>query len=266
MSSARVKTFNKAILIATSFLASAPLFTCRVVQAEAQTGGGLASQVSSIAPHADDDATPISTNYRQVKQRLARGWNTWDANSVTTHVLLPGGLAIHIGLKHNNTVSGEGFLQDALIGRLTPDAEQVTPGPHSWDGRYTDLRISWKGHSWRVQSARQGSDLILLTTPLASKSSSVLPPTIVFSIDFLWNQPGTAVRHPNFIETRGASGTVNVYCTRAPPGVLPKINLVNLPTGGPYFAADLNRPVGLSTGKRRTLAEIEAVISHQQDA
>jgi putative isomerase len=257
---------KKVILIATFCLASTSFFACRPVRAGAQTGGAPASLVSARAPGADDHATPMSTNYWQVQQRLAYGWNTWDTNSVATHVMLPGGLAIHIGLKHNNTESGEGFLQDAFIGRLTPDAEQVTPGPHSWDGRYTDLRISWKGHSWRIQSAHQGSDLVLLTTPLASKSLSALPPTVVFSVNFLWNQPGTTVRRPDFIETRGAPGIVNVYCTCAPPGAQPRINLVDLPIGGPYFATDLNLPVGLSTGKRRTLAEIEAAIAHQRDA
>ena len=35
---------------------------------------------------------------------------------------------------------------DALIGRQSPGAEQVFPGPHAWNGSYTDLRLSWKGH------------------------------------------------------------------------------------------------------------------------
>jgi len=74
-------------------------------------------------------------------------------NSVATQVLLPDGLAIHIGLKHNSTEFGDEYLEGALIGRLAREAEQVTPGPHAWDGRYTDLRIAWKGHSWRIQSA-----------------------------------------------------------------------------------------------------------------
>ena len=36
-------------------------------------------------------------NMKQCRQRLARGWNTWDVHSVTTQVLLPEGLAIHVG-------------------------------------------------------------------------------------------------------------------------------------------------------------------------
>jgi len=211
----------------------------------------------------------MSMNYRQVQLRLARGWNTWDVNSVATQVLLPDGLAIHIGLKHNSTEFGDEYLEGALIGRLAREAEQVTPGPHAWDGRYTDLRIAWKGHSWRIQSAREGSDVVLLTTPLSSTPVSALPPTIVFSVDFLWNRPGTTRRHADFIETHGASGIVNVYCTCAQAEASYKItksNTVNRPTGGPYFAADLIQPVGISTGKQRTLSEIEGVIAHQLDA
>ena len=107
---------------------------------------------------------PPSANYRAVQQRLAQGWNTWDTNSVLTQVLLPEGLAIHVGLKHNATLGGDAFLGDVLIGRLQPGAEQVVPGPHAWDGSYTDLRVTWKGHSWRILSAHDAGDLILLAT------------------------------------------------------------------------------------------------------
>jgi putative isomerase len=249
-----MQTCSTAILIVTAWLVS---------------GAATASQVQSRSAGADEEATPISMNYRQVQQRLARGWNTWDVNSVATQVLLPDGLAIHIGLKHSSTESGDEYLEGALIGRLASGAEQVTPGPHAWDGRYTDLRISWKGHSWRIQSAHEGSDLVLLTTPLASTPLSALPPTIVFLVDFLWNRPGTTRWHADYIETHGASGIVNIYCTCARFGANNKItnsDIVNLPTGGPYFAADLTQPVGMSTGKRRTLAEIAAVIARQLDA
>jgi putative isomerase len=233
------------------------------------SGAAIASPVQSRPVGANEEATPSSKNYRQVQQRLARGWNTWDVNSVATQVLLPDGLAIHIGLKHNSTEFGDQYLEGALIGRQEPGAEQVTPGPHAWDGRYTDLRISWKGHSWRIQSAREGSDLVLLTTPLSSTPISALPPTILFSVDFLWNRPGTTRRHVHFIETHGASGIVNVYCTCARSAAndeTGKSNIVILPNGGPYFAAELTQAVGVSTGKQRTLSEIEGIIGHQLDA
>ena len=118
---------------------------------------------------------PGSARYQELQQRLAVGWNTWDVHSVTTQVLLPDGLAIHVGLKHNTTLWQDAFLGDALIGRLSPDAEQVFPGPHSWDGSYTDLRLSWKGHALRLQTAHDGSNLVMLATPLPSRPLSPLP-------------------------------------------------------------------------------------------
>ena len=216
---------------------------------------------------------PPSTSYRAVQQRLARGWNTWDTNSVTTHVLLPEGLAIHFGLKHNTALNTDGYLRDALIGRLQPGAEQVTPGPHAWDGSYTDLRIAWRGHSWRIQSAHDAAGLVLLATPLPSKPISAMPPTLVVSVDFLWNQPGTTLRRADFIETHGSSGSVPVYCTCESPSVQARPSAQpqtsgdpDVPVSGPYFAVDFTAPVGIGTGRHRALAEIQAIIERQRQA
>ena len=157
------------------------------------------AETSTAVPEAQSEGTPgaardsrfaeqpahpaaVSANYRQVQERLARGWNTWDVHSVMTHVLLPEGLAIHAGLKHNTTLWSDGFLPDALIGRMGQGAEEVFPGAHAWDGSYTDLRVTWQGHNFRIQTAHEGQDLALLATPLPSVSDTSpgsLPPTIV---------------------------------------------------------------------------------------
>jgi len=231
-------------------------------QSPHEATGPLTSRTAS----GPSESAPRSASYQQVQDRLARGWNTWDVNSVTTHVLLPEGLAIAIGIKHNTTVSGDAFLPNAQIGRMGHDAEEVFPGPHSWDGSYTDLHIAWKGHSWRIESARDGSDLVLLATPLPGKPTSVLPPTIVFSVNFLWNQPGTTLRRPGFIETHGAQGAVEIYCTCEDSQNENAAEFIDVPVGGPYFAADLTEPIGVSTGKRRTLEEVESAIERQRAA
>ena len=249
----------KVILIACLIFIS--LLTSNALRVEAQSSP--AAPESRVSPP-NGKPGPMSAEYSKVQRRLAQGWNTWDVNSVATHVLLPEGLAIHIGLKHNSTINGDEFLQDVLIGRLTPGAEQVTPGPHSWDGSYTDLRIAWKGHDWRIESARDGADLVVLVTPLASKEGSELPPTVVFTVDFLWNRPGATLKHGNFIEARTGLKTIPIYCacTNEEEGT----NDVNVPVKGSYFAVDLVRPVGISTGKERTLAEIQSVIERQRAA
>src|SRR5208337_3382080 len=55
--------------------------------------------------------------YAAVQHRLARGWNTWDTNSMITEVLLPEGLAIHSGVKNNTGEFGDRFLRDAFVGQ-----------------------------------------------------------------------------------------------------------------------------------------------------
>ena len=106
-----------------------------------------------------ESVEPESANYKLLQRRLARGWNTWDVHSVTTYVLLPEGLAIHIGIKHNTTLFGDLFLQNVLIGRHEADAEQVIPGAHTWDGSYTDARVSWRklAHPERTRGRRPGA-------------------------------------------------------------------------------------------------------------
>jgi hypothetical protein len=230
------------------------------------TATWMSGATASAQAAATDSAAPPSATYSQLQQQLARGWNTWDVNSVITQVLLPEGLAIHIGVKHNSTVAGDDFLPDALIGRRTPGAEQVFPGPHSWKGNYSDLRVTWREHTWRVQSAWDGADEVLLVSPLPSKFDGALPPSVVFSVDFLWNRPGTVLRHTDFIETHGASGSVPIYCTCTQPGIPQVDPSTGIPVGAPYFSAILSGPVGVSTGRRRTLAEIEAAVERQHAA
>lgn len=214
-----------------------------------------------------DGAGPRSAEYAKVQQRLARGWNTWDVHSVATQVLLPEGLAIHVGMKHNSTLNGDAYLEDALIGRLEKGAEVVTPGPHAWDGSYTELSVEWKGQTWRVQSAHEGEDLVLLTTPLPgdAKADSVLPPTIVFSVDFLWNRPGMVMRMNDRMRAFVASGArpIEVFCTCS---AAPHANVLDIPASSDYFAADLTAPVGLSTGKQRPVNEIKSIIEREKQS
>lgn len=176
---------------------------------------------------------------------------------MTTYVLLPEGLAVHLGFKHNTTVFGDEFLARTSVGQGT-----VFPGPHTWDGSYTDLKVTWKGHEWRVESAEDGRDLVVLVTPLDAAGKFAVAPTAVFQADFLWDRPGTALKLADRIETRGSAGAIAIYCacgaearaSAAKPG------RGQIPASGAFFAAELTQPVGVSTGKRRSVAEIEAIV------
>ena len=186
---------------------------------------------------------------------------------MTTHVLLPEGLAIHLGFKHNATVFGDDFLAQTSVGSGT-----VFPGPHAWDGSYTELKVIWRGHQWRVESAHDGSDLILLVTPLESKERFAIPATAVFSVDFLWGRPGTVLKQASFIEARENSGVILVYCTCADKfsdyseSDAVHLRRGQLPVSGTYLTAELTQPVGVSTGKQRSVAEIQAILAKQRAA
>lgn len=140
------------------------------------------------------------SDYADLKQRLARGWNTWNTRSVTSHVLLPEGFAVNLGFKEYR---GGGCLRHPLIGRPAKDEpkysagsilddEQVHPGPHAYDGSYTELNLKWRGIELTVQSAHDGDDVVLLVTPLTNQPK---PAALIVESAMLWNRHGKLSRH-----------------------------------------------------------------------
>jgi hypothetical protein len=206
--------------------------------------------------------------YRDLQRKLAQGWNTWDVNSMTTYVLLPEGLDIQVGFLNNGNDFGHEFLATTSVGQGT-----AFPGAHSWDGSYTELRVTWVGHQWRVQTANEGADLVVLVTPLDPPGKFYVPATVAFRVDFLWDRPGTALKRADFIETQGSGARIDVYCasgkeTNCSAGAVSDVHPGHgqLPVSGAYLAAALTEPVGLSTGKRRNVAEIKAIVERQRAA
>jgi hypothetical protein len=226
----------------------------------------LASTETAAAP------TP-SANYAAVQARLQRGWNTWDTHTVTGQVLLPYGLQIRLGVKKESTVASGAFLGNALIGRQYPMEEKVFPGPHSYDGSYTDLRLAWRGIELRLETAHAGEDLVMLVTPLSKPAAlsaslertntefgpnpdgSSPAPAAILSANMIWNRPGTVAREGEIIIARLPDKVVEIHAAG------PQIAEVQVPVTGPYFAFRLDRPAGLSTGKARSLEEIRTLIA-----
>jgi putative isomerase len=184
----------------------------------------------------------------------------WDNETVMGEVLLPQGLEIRVGIKQNSTENSNAFLRTALIGRRGMGEEEVHPGPHSYDGSYSELRVTWHGYSWEIESAHAGSDLVLLVTPISRPHPESQPLSAVFSAGMLWNKPGTVVRDGDRIVATIAGSTLPIYLAGKDSGDL------HIPVVGAYFSALLDGPVGVSTGSARTVAEVKSIMARQRAA
>jgi hypothetical protein len=177
-----------------------------------------------------------------MRARLARGWNTWDTRSVLTHVLLPEGFSVNLRLVSHRT--GE-TLKEALPARNEDGAERVIPGPHGWDGSYTEVEVDWQGLRVGVRSAAVDEELFLQISPLRASPGDAL----VVDPQMLWDRPG---------KIRIEGGTIRAETPSGPTELAV--------AAGRYIAADkdlkfsLAEPIALTTDPSKTAAEIAAII------
>ena len=190
----------------------------------------------------------MTTEYEALQARLASGWNTWNTRSVLSHVLLPQGLAINLGIKE---YAGGYHLREALIGRFGSDDEQIHPGPRTYDGSYTELNLKWRGVELRVQSALEDEDLLLLVTPLRNQKQ---PAALVVEMGVLWNRPGWVERQSETLLAHLPNEEVQLRAAH------PAVDEPYVDALGPYLVLPLEDAVGLSTGRARSLEEIRAAV------
>jgi hypothetical protein len=194
----------------------------------------------------------VSPEYAEVQDRLASGWNTWDVTSAAAQVLLPEGFELRVGLRHQSALNADAFLDSVQIGRQGKSDEEVFPGPHTWNGSYTEMRVNWHGDTFTLRTAHEGRDLVALVDPAPGGPQEHAFAVVTASI--LWGRPGGASRVGDHVEFSSGSLRVPVYCT-ARDGPIQAI-----PSQGPGFSCALLGPVGISTGTARTLEEIRAIL------
>ncbi len=216
---------------------------------KASTAAALAAALTAACiAHADE---AWQREYAATQQRLARGWNTWSTQSVLSHVLLPEGLTVTVGI-HRLGLFTEQFVDIAQPGGTAKDARRISPGLHALDGSYDELTLDWRGLRARIQGAAVGPDLLLLVTPLETPAET---PIVDIEVGLLWNRPGGVRRDPDGIMAALPARTVKVFGTGA------EVADLAIPAATPFMSFSLAGKVGASTGKRRTIAEIEEAIN-----
>ncbi|HEX4020919.1 MAG TPA: trehalase family glycosidase [Acidobacteriaceae bacterium] len=200
--------------------------------------------------------------YQAIRKQLMHGWGTWDSRNILAQVFLPDDVDLNIAFKQTDWISND-YLNTALIGRSDPEAEQVRPGLHALDGSYSEFALKWKTLDVKVMSAvvggdngkGAGTDMVMLIEPVHASS---LPIEMLVEAGMLWNHPGSVSRQGDFLQATTKSHVFRIYTT-GHPIVDPYAQ-----TATPYLAVDLTQPVGISTGRVRSVAEIRAILSRQR--
>lgn len=191
-------------------------------------------------------AQSAGDKYAALKNKLAYGWNIWNTRSVLSHVLLPEALAINLELKDGS--SGK-TLTEALIGRRGEGVELIRPGIHSYDGSYTELAIEWQGIKLKIESAGTGRVLVILITPQHSDADDYL---LVRPI-MLWNKKGTITKVGGSLIATLPSGNLTLHSNTTVSNTLYTDSLLSL--------SSLQKKIGVSVGKKRSVAEIESTVA-----
>lgn len=187
-----------------------------------------------------------NTDYKKLQKELASGWNTWNTRSVLSHVLMPQSLAINLELED---FSSNKVLRESLIGRRGEGVETISPGLHSYNGAYTELKLSWQSISVKIESSGIGENLVILVTPLNANVSNKL---LVHPM-LLWNRTGTITKTKNGFNAKLPSGNFPVYISKTVSDAKYKDSIIAV--------APLEKTIGISVGQQKSIAEIIQILA-----
>lgn len=88
-------------------------------------------------------------------------WQTRNNESVLSHVMMPEGFSLSLGLKDYQQ---QKFLDSVLIGQ-PKERGVVTPRAHAYNNSFTELGLDWCDNSLTFQTALDHGELVILITP-----------------------------------------------------------------------------------------------------
>lgn len=205
----------------------------------------LINFISYAQVNIDTDYTGIE--YAQLKSGLAKGWNTWNTNSVLSHVLLPEAISVDFYLKDNS--KGK-VLKEALIGRRGDDSESVLPLGHTYDGSYTELIITWNDIEIKIQSTANNDTISFLLTPQdKNKQGEVL----IRPQEIWWDRDGKVSVTANQILFDLPSGKIRLFAQ----GKLAEKDT----SASSHLAFSASSEIALSTEEDLSVSEIRKKIN-----
>jgi len=185
--------------------------------------------------------------YAQLKSDLAKGWNTWNTNSVLSHVLLPEAISVDFYLKDNS--KGE-ILKEALIGKRGKESEEVLPLAHSYNGSYTELIVTWNDIKLKIQSSANDKNISFLLTPQDKNEQGEV---LISPQEIWWDRDGKISVAANQILFDLPSGTIRLF---AHGKAVKQDN-----SAASYLAFSAGDEIALSTEEDLSVSEIRQKIN-----
>jgi len=195
--------------------------------------------------NAQNQSSQKETSTKEAKtmsKKLIQGWNTWNTRSVLSQVLLPESFSINLAIKDRLG----NILEETLIGRdHYGSKERVIPGPHAYDGSYTELEFEWHNIKLRVQSASVNNELYLLVSPLnvAQGDSLIITPRM------LWNRKGEIKIDPQMIVGNTPTKNIKVY-----------VNGNNKTIFSNAIHTSLEKNISVTSGNSKSVRYVESTI------
>jgi putative isomerase len=198
--------------------------------------------------------------YRALQQELCRGWNTWSANSVLSHVYLPDGFALTLGLKSagmGHSYQNTFFQANSTARRL----EKIRLGPHADDGSYTELAMDWNTggadskNSARVQSATENGEEFILVS--VEKRAALRAEHLIVETGYYWNRPGTVRRDGEALRAQSGREGGRAFEVRT---TAQEVNDPFVTANAPYLSVALDGRIAVYTGPPKTLEQVAAIV------
>jgi putative isomerase len=189
--------------------------------------------------------------YKELQNKLGKGWNTWYNNSVMSHVLLPEGFTINLCI----SVPGKrDLLREVFkLSKISKRPEEVNLGLRADDGSYTSLTLKFNNVEYDVQSATDTNDELILITP---KQPSI--DQLVIETGLLWGREGLIGRNGNKLVGKFAGRNITVGITE------PTTLDAYIVSSAPNIVIPLKHEIGVFTGENRTLSEIKQVLAKKR--
>lgn len=196
--------------------------------------------------------------YKKIIDDKLKGWNTWNVRSMLSHVLMPHGFAINIGIKEYQ--EGD-FLIETLLGRLEEGnhvqrmlsgVEKVYPEAHSMNGEYTRIKVEWRNVIFCVETCTYNEDIFIKVIPYQNQKKAAV---VVASAGILWNKTGSMIKTDYGFCLKNDNVSVRVKAK----GHFVEENTI--PVSTPYIAASMDANTYFYTGKTRTIDEIQSCLN-----